>query len=429
MNDKISESWDSCVKCGICRSVCPVFKEEKSEPFVARGHITLIQELIKGNLNFSDKLSKEYLGKCLLCTTCVESCPNNAHTDLAVITARTFVNKIHGVPLYKKIMAQVMSQRKVLDLSVRMGNMFSSFMFKTVENVPRKGVNVRMKNPIVEKDRLLLPISKRTFLNKYPESINGKNSKKVAVFIGCAVNYSYTEVGDALINILKTLNIEVIIPKNQVCCGGPIYYAGMIDKAEKLAKKNIELFEKIEADAILIPEPTCATAIKVEYPRIFEYFSNNKYLEKAKKLSERVRDPSDYFYNDTDLINILKNKKLKKEHSVTYHDSCHLNRSLGIKQEPRELLKAIENLNFIEMKDADRCCGNGGTFSVDFRETSLKIGKRKAQNIINSTADTVVTGCSGCMMQIAEALNIENSKISVKHTIEVIDKALRGEDL
>lgn len=425
----IEESWDSCVKCGICRSVCPVFKEKKEEPFVARGHITLIQELIKGNVDFSSKKAKKYLGECLLCTTCVESCPNNAHTDLAVVAARTTVNKIHGIPLYKRVMAKTMSSRKLLDLSVRLGNIFSSVIFKTVQDVPRQGINVKIKNPVVEKDRLLLPISKKTFLNTYPDIIKGSSSKKVAVFIGCAVNYAYTEVGDALVDILERLGIEIVIPKAQACCGGPIYYSGMVDTAEKLAKKNIKLFEKIEADAILIPEPTCAAAIKVEYPRIFKYFSNDEYLERAQKLSERIRDPADYFYNDTNLIDILKNTRLNREYTVTYHDSCHLNRSLGVKTEPRELMKAIGNLEFVEMKDADRCCGNGGTFSVDFRETSLKIGRRKAQNIINSGADIVVTGCSGCMMQIAEVLNIEHSKVSVKHTIEIIDKALKGSDL
>ena len=425
----IEESWDSCVKCGICRSVCPVFKEKKEEPFVARGHITLIQELIKGSIDFSSKKAKNYLGECLLCTTCVESCPNDAHTDLAVVAARITVNKIHGVPLYKKIMAKTMSSRKLLDLSVRLGNIFSPAIFKTVKDVPREGVNVKIKNPIVEKDRLLMPISKKTFLNSYPDVIKGTGGKKVAIFIGCAVNYAYTEVGDALIDILERLGIEIVIPKAQVCCGGPIYYSGMVDKAEKLAKKNIKLFETIEADAILIPEPTCAAAIKIEYPRIFKYFSNDKYLKRAEILAERVRDPVDYLYNDTNLIDILKNTKLKKEHTVTYHDSCHLNRGLGIKTEPRKLISAIGNVKFSEMKDADRCCGNGGTFSVDFRETSLKIGKRKAENIINSKADTVVTGCSGCMMQIAELLNIEHSQISAKHTIEIVDQALKGGDL
>ncbi len=417
MDKRLQESWESCVKCGICRSVCPVFKEEKSEPYVARGHITLLSELIKGNIDFKEKQAKDYLYKCLLCTTCVEACPNNSETDTIVEIARHEVIKQHGLATYKKIMAKVMKSRALMDFSFKNAAMFSSFLFNKKSDTSRKSLQLNINTPIMKKGRLIPSISKQTFLQKY--KAYDKNNGEISLFPGCLINYTYTEIGDAFVSILNKLNIQFNVPQKQLCCGAPIYFSGNFEDSAYLARKNIELFLSLNSRFIAVMEPTCASMIKNDYVKLFMYLEDKIFEEKAKEVAEKIIDPIKYLYDYTDILSRLKNTNI----STTYHDPCHLKRAQNIKKEPRAMLSKASN--FSEMKEADRCCGNGGTFSLDYRETSMKIASRKVKNIENSRADYLVTGCSACIMQLSEALHIaQDDHIKTIHTLELIDMAI-----
>ncbi|WP_025270313.1 (Fe-S)-binding protein [Hippea sp. KM1] len=412
MDKRLFKEWESCVKCGICRSVCPVFKEEKSEPYVARGHITLLSELIKGNIDFSEKEAKDYLYKCLLCTTCVESCPNDSHTDTIVEIARHEVIKKHGLPTYKKILSKLLKSRQAMDFAFKSASTLSPFFAKKKDK-PREGIKLRVE--VAGKNRLLPPIAKKTFLDKYGDD----KKSKIALFPGCLINYTYTEIGDAFVSILKKLKIDFSVPTKQLCCGAPIYFAGNFEDARYLAKKNIELFLSLNAEHIVVLEPTCASMIKLDYPKLFMYFEDKKWEDKARRVAEKIIDPIKFLFDQTDALKHLKKLPIK----TTYHDPCHLKRALKVKDEPREFLRAISD--YTEMKEADRCCGNGGTFSIDYRETSIKIASRKVKNILDTKSEYLATSCSACIMQLADILNLENHKeVRVVHLLELIDEAL-----
>ena len=286
MDKRIKESINSCVKCGICRGVCPVFKEEKTEPYVARGHITLLGELIKDNLDFSEKKSKDYLYKCLLCTTCVEACPNNSPTDMIVEFARNKVVEKHGLPVYKRIMATVMKNRQLMDFAFKNVSSFFSFLFTQQQEASRSGVTLKIKNRYIDTKTLLPSLKKETFLNKYKDK-NGKQSD-VAIFPGCAINYAYTEIGDAFVNILNALNIEFSVPQQQLCCGAPVYASGNLKDARLLAEKNITLFEKLDVDYIIVLEPTCGSFMVHEYERLFIWLEDKEWEERARNISKRL---------------------------------------------------------------------------------------------------------------------------------------------
>ncbi len=419
MDKRIIESIDSCVKCGICRSVCPVFKEEKAEPFVARGHITLLSELIKGNIDFDEEESKDYLYKCLLCTTCVEACPNDTPTDMVVEFARNRVIEKHGLPLYKQIMAKVMKSRKLMDFAYKSAGYLSHFMFNPKNSASRKGVSLKFKTPYIDKGELLPAIgNKQTFLEKYKKS----GRAKVALFPGCLINYTYVEIGDALVNILNKLEIDFIVPENQLCCGAPIYASGNLKDAEYLAKKNIEIFEKLDVEFILVMEPTCASFMVHEYERLFIWLEDTSWEKRAHEVAKKIVDPVKYLYEHTNIAEKLR----KLDINTTYHDPCHLKRTQKISKEPRFFIDKVSD--FTEMKEADRCCGNAGTFSVDYPELSKKIASYKVKNILNSKADYLVTGCSACMMQLSGALHRDGrDNIKTVHTLELINKALGDE--
>ncbi|MGC8501764.1 (Fe-S)-binding protein [Desulfurella sp.] len=418
MDERLKKEWESCVKCGLCRSVCPVFKELRQEPFVARGHISLLSEFIKGNFDFDSEKSKDYLYKCLLCTSCVEACPNDSGTDTIVEIARRRIVELHGLPLYKKVMAKILLNRNLMDLSALSANLLSVFLFNKNTNTSRQSNSLKIKLPFVDKDRLLPPLAPKTFYHKY-ESY-GKNAK-ISIFPGCLINYTYVKIGDAFINILHKLNISYLIEKKASCCGAPIYFSGNFDDAKILAKRNIDLFYNQDIDYLVVLEPTCASMMKFDYPKLFMYFEDKEYTKKATEFAEKIIDPVKYLYDNTDIKDRLKDTGL----TVTYHDPCHLKRTQKVKNEPRDLIKHAAK--FKEMKEADRCCGNGGTFSIDYRDLSLKIASRKIDNILDSKAQALVTGCSACIMQLSEALHIAgHDEIKTLHTLELIDKSLGG---
>jgi glycolate oxidase iron-sulfur subunit len=418
MNERLKKEWESCVKCGLCRSVCPVFKELRQEPFVARGHISLLSEFIKGNFDFDSEKSKDYLYKCLLCTTCVEACPNDSGTDTIVEIARRRIVELHGLPLYKKVMAKLLLNRSLMDLSVLSGSVLSIFLFNKNNDTSRQSANLKIKLPFFDKDRLIPPLAPKTFYNKHKSF--GENPK-ISIFPGCLINYTYVAIGDSFINILHKLNISYIIDKKSSCCGAPIYFSGNFDDARVLAKRNIDLFYDQSIDYLLVLEPTCASMMKFDYPKLFMYFNDEEYTQKALKLADKIIDPVKYLYDNTNIKEKLKDTGL----TVTYHDPCHLKRTQRVKNEPRDLIKHAAH--FTEMKEADRCCGNGGTFSIDYRDLSLKIASRKIDNILNTKAQALVTGCSACIMQLSEALHIAgHDEIKTLHTLELIDQSLGG---
>ncbi|WP_035588770.1 (Fe-S)-binding protein [Hippea jasoniae] len=417
MDKRLKETWESCVKCGICRSVCPVFKEEKNEAYVARGHITLLSELVKGNIDFKEETAKDYLYKCLLCTTCVEACPNNSQTDLIVEIARHEVIKKHGLATYKKIMAKVLKSRTLMDFTFKSANFFSGVVFSKTQ-LPRESLVSRFNTKPLPKGKTLPHLSKKTFLEKYATN---KKKASVAVFPGCLINYTYTEIGDAFIRILNRLNIGYLVDPKQLCCGAPVYFSGNFKDAAYLARANIKRFEELDVDFIIVLEPTCASTIKHDYEKLFIYLKESKWEERAKNISKKIIDPVKFLYDHTDLLKKMGRLNIK----TTYHDPCHLKRTQKIKDEPRAFLK--QSTLFKEMKEADRCCGNGGTFSIDYPDTSFKIATRKLNNILNSNADHLITGCSACIMQLSDMLKRNgHENIRVLHTVEIIDMAMEA---
>jgi len=238
---------------------------------------------------------------------------------------------------------------------------------------------------------------------------NTKNIGRVAVFVGCSVNYFYPHLGAALLNILLSKGYEVVVLKGEVCCGAPYRSFGLEKEARALAKKNIELFNKMRVEAILCMCPTCTMVIKTQYPLL------------AGESIKKIMDVNEFFLKK-DIISGLKTVRK----TITYHDPCHLRYGLGIKDEPREVLKGIQGVEFIEMQNAEECCGFGGFFSLNFKELSKTIGKKKMSDIQNTWVDTVVTSCPGCMIQLEDLKRETNAGINIMHIVEVLDEAMHG---
>lgn len=413
---------DDCVKCGKCKPVCTIFNINQDEATSPRGFIDLLGAYERDELEL-DKNAKDIFESCFLCTNCVEVCPNDLPTDMIIEQVRSDIAQKYGIAWYKRLFFFLLRHRKTMDFLSKLGWMFQTCALKI--NEKKKSALPRFSLPIVKKDRALPYADSKSFLNKYPENIKAKDKKKgkVAIFIGCMSNYTYTKTGDSLVKILKKLELDIFIPKKQLCCGAPAYFTGAFDTVDFLVKHNIEYFESWidDVDAIIIPEATCSAMINQDWEHYLH--DQPEWKQRAAKISKKVFMATKWLENNTELKEILAKSDKKMNELVTYHDPCHAKKMQGVWQEPRNLLK--QNYVLTEMSDSNRCCGFGGvTMQTEKYEFAKAAGAPKAAMIKDTKAQIVSAECSACRMQITNSLYQADVDVQFKNPIELIAEAL-----
>jgi glycolate oxidase iron-sulfur subunit len=422
-----SATSDDCIKCGKCIPVCTIHQVSPDETTSPRGFIDLLGAYQRGDLEL-DKNAKNIFESCFLCTNCVDVCPNSLPTDMVIEEVRADIAEKFGMPFYKKVIFYLLEKRKVMDIVMKFGYAFKTCAFSIADN--DQGLKARFSIPMMKKGRLIPSMMKTSFLNTYPENIPAQKQEekplRVAIFIGCLANYNYGGIGDALVEILKELNIDIFIPKEQLCCGAPAYFTGAVDSVERMTKANIEYFESFmdECDAMLIPEATCSAMVKHDWQVFFKNHDMPEWEERAKNVAEKIHMATAWLDDNTELQQILKDKGKKFDEAVTYHDPCHARKVQGIYEQPRNLL--APNYPMIEMSDPNRCCGFGGvTMQTEKFHFAQAAGKPKAAMIKETKAHYVSAECSACRVQLSEALNNADVETVFKNPLELISEALK----
>ncbi len=422
-----SETSDACIKCGKCIPVCTIHQVNGDEVTSPRGFIELLGQYQKGNLPL-DKEAKNIFESCFLCTNCVDVCPNSLPTDMVIEEVRADIAEKFGISWFKRAFFFLLRNRKIMDFAMKFGYAFRTCALS--EDNKGRGLRAKFSLPMVKKGRLLPSMMKKSFLNSYPELIPAKNesqkTQKVAIFIGCLGNYNYEGIGKSLVEILQKLNIDIFIPKKQLCCGAPAYFTGDMKSVEYMTKRNIEYFESFfdEIDAMLIPEATCSAMIKHDWEIFFKNRDMPEWEERAKKLTKKIHMATEWLANSTKLGELLQKEGKKFDEAVTYHDPCHARKVQNIWKEPRNLLS--KSYNMVEMSDPNRCCGFGGvTMQSEKFDLAKRAGAPKAAMIDETKATYVSAECSACRVQISEALNAKDSEVIFKNPLELIAEALR----
>lgn len=237
----------------------------------------------------------------------------------------------------------------------------------------------------------------------------------VALFIPCIVDASYPEVGEAVVTVLQRAGVKVHYPVRQTCCGQPAYNSGFRKIAVKAAKHFIEVFEK--AEAVVSPSGSCVHMVRRHYPQLL--CQDGQWRDRAEVVSRKTHEFSEFLVDVLGITNVGAYFKGR----VTYHDSCHLSRGLGINAQPRQLIGKIQGATFVEMDDSDRCCGFGGAFSVKYPEISACLTEDKVKNILATGADVVVGGDMGCLMNIEGMLHRKRSRVKALHIAQILSGA------
>ncbi|OEU71283.1 MAG: lactate dehydrogenase [Desulfuromonadales bacterium C00003093] len=403
---------DQCVKCGCCRAHCPVFGAEKHEGRVARGKIALADALLSDDVEMEDRFLLD-MSQCLLCGSCYAQCPNKVHTEDIVAATRREIAGRKGLSTFGKGVGIVLKNQGLMNLLAKGGGVFSKLLFKKVPE--QSGLRLRFPAPFISSDRTLPPLTAKPFRERHAEIIPGDTGKPTVLFFtGCGINYMYPDSGEALLKALKFIGVTVLIPKAQVCCGVPAVSAGAANTVESLAEENLAVFKQHNYDYIITACASCHSGLSQIYPGMGEEF--NEYRDK-------IKDIFVFLVEQGFAEKLAALPKVEKPIRVTYHDPCHL-RNHGISKEPREILKALPQVDYVEMEAAGTCCGLGGTYSVYHYDTSKKIGAKKAGFIQESGAELVATDCPGCILQLQDSINHAGGRQRAVHILDLVAEAL-----
>lgn len=401
-----------CFRCGLCKTVCPSYEELKIESSSPRGRIQYAKSVLENNLPLEGAIQVKMLD-CLNCMQCAEICPSGVRTDRIVLAARAELAKKGKLNFIKKIVFKTVIKYPFF---MNMGAWFASIgqrlFYKDntlLESaVPRLAGMDDKHFPVLASSQSL----RRWPHVNSPES--GKTVMRAGYFIGCATNLMFTGVADSTIRVLTRNNIEVVIPRKQACCGIPVYSSGDYKTAKKLAKFNLDAFSGLAIDCIVTDCASCSAALKHEVKELLD----------TGPFDVPVYDLNEFLVNVIEIDRDFGDVPM----SVTYHDPCHLKRGQDIHNEPRELLKMVPGIDFIEMKDADRCCGGAGAFSYTHHGLSRKVGTHKVESIRETGARYVSTPCPSCKMQLDDLLNHEGVDIQTIHPVEILDLAYRNKE-
>jgi len=241
---------------------------------------------------------------------------------------------------------------------------------------------------------------------KHPEK-----PTQVYFFGTCLVDLFYPKAGVAGIELIKREGVEVIFPQAQSCCGQPAFNSGHRDDARDVARAQLDLFPK--DIPIVLPSGSCAGMMFKHYPELFE---NDPDYDKARAFANRVFELSDF------LLNVLKMELEDKGEptKITWHASCHSQREMGVREQPKKLISALKNVELVELEREKECCGFGGTFAVRQPEISAAMVIDKVNDIVSTNVSKLVSGDCGCMMNITGNMGHRDIEIEGQHLAEFL---------
>ena len=430
---ELEEQLVTCMKCGMCQSVCPLFEQTRKETDVARGKLALLESLMNDIFDNPHGVNKR-LNKCLLCGSCAANCPSGVNVIEIFIKARAIITGYLKLSFIKKIIfRKILAQPLVFDKILSMGSKVQKF-FLINRQQNTQTARIKFLSPLL-KNRGIIPVADSFFQQSIDKLTNYKNStesisnrpnsknSRVAFFTGCLIDKIFPQVGIATAKSLLHHNMELFIPKNQGCCGIPALAAGDTDSFLDLVKYNLQLFPADNFDYLVTSCATCTSTLKKLWPSMV-YDIDPSLHDQVTTLAEKTLDISQFL---SKIVGLKTQKTVNNqpEKIVTYHDPCHLAKSLGVTKEPRDVIHASSDYILKEMTDANQCCGMGGSFNLYHYDISSKIGDIKIKNIEATGCQIIATSCPACMMQISDMLSKKQCSIEVKHPIELYAKGIK----
>lgn len=379
----------SCSRCGTCLAYCPIYKQTLDESLAPRGKMSLLEAVSKGKIEYSDKIS-EKLFTCTACNICTSECPSGVKLDEMISTAKSDLIDAHKYPQVLDILKERIKKAYNVTFDSNTGRL--DWAAQLPEGEPEKYV---------------------------------KAKAEVVYFVGCVSSFSPRSFGipRSVVGDFDSAKVDyTLLGEEEWCCGFPLINSGIKDVIGDMAKHNTEAVRSKGAKQLVLSCPSCYHTWKHEYP---------KYL--SEKVDFEILHISQY------LLRLIKEGKIKLgplSGKITYHDPCDLGRNSGIYEEPRDVIKSIPGIDFIDMaanRKLANCCGGGGNLESVNQALASKIALAKADEIIETGADIVVTSCQQCNRTIDASLKKKkketNAKVKVIDLPELVLQSIQSEKL
>jgi glycolate oxidase iron-sulfur subunit len=418
-------AWDSqrppdpdliadCVHCGFCLPTCPsytVFEEEMDSP---RGRIVLMRVGNEEGSQASDEM-RVHLDRCLGCMACVTACPSGVKYDQLIERARPQVER--NAPRPRRERAY---RRLIFALFTHPGRLRA--LAPALWAQQRLGLNELLAPRLgrVPQLRAMLqlapPVERRAAIAQLPRVTPARGTRRgrIALMQGCVQRVFFGDVNRATVRVLSAEGWEVHAPRRPRCCGSLQMHAGVEDEAIELAKQTIAAYEGF--DAVAVNVAGCGSGMK-DYAHLLA--EDPEWAERAAAFSARVRDVTEL---------LAEHEPQAPRHPlamrVAYHDACHLAHAQGVRAQPRELLRAIPQLELLEPADWEICCGSAGIYNLVQPVAAAELGARKAANLVATGADAVAAGNPGCALQIAA--HLDGRELPIHHPMTLLDHSISG---
>jgi glycolate oxidase iron-sulfur subunit len=422
------EDYTRCIHCGLCLNACPTYRLWNLEADSPRGRIHQMIHVFQSELTNQAQHDVpitasfvEHIDKCLDCRACETACPSGVEYGKLVEYARARIERGYERSWLARatrnfIFRDFLAAPHYIEDAARLFRLYQRSGLQAIA----RGIGILKLLGIAERDRLLPRIDDEFFYSRIGSTFAsvGPRRARVAFFAGCIANVAFAELNEATVRVLTANGCEVVVPEGQGCCGALSAHGGFRDAARELARKNLAAFRLGEFDAVVTNAAGCGSTLK-EYDHLFS--PEEPEHAQARAFAEKTRDVTEF------LAALGLSAKLNPlRHRVTYQDSCHLLHGQKIREAPRALLRAIPNLEFVELPYSEICCGSAGIYNVTQTEASMELLAEKMRHAQSTGAKTIVTANPGCLLQLRAGAALHHTGQNVMHVVELLDLALES---
>jgi len=399
-----------CVHCGLCLSTCPTYRVTGRETSSPRGRIYMLRGVAEGKLSLDDVVADEaYL--CLGCRACETACPSGVQFGSLIEIARA---EVESTGARSGVAAQIerMTLRRLLPHRRRLHwamNLLGAVQRSGLDRWVARVLPASLRNALALLPRVP-PVADRRLPPEFVPAV-GERRGRVAFLVGCVMPEFFGSVNAATVRVLAQNGFDVVIPRDQGCCGALHAHSGDIETARDLARKNIAAFGAEEVDALVVNSAGCGAAMR----------DTGAWLPgEGEAFAAGVRDVAEFLDAEG-----LRAPTGRIDATVCYDDPCHLVHGQGVAAAPRRLLEQIPGVTMADHADPAACCGAAGIYNLTHPEMSRAVLARKLDSLAAADPDIVATGNPGCMMQLRAGMVERGLRGRVAHPVAMLDEAYR----
>jgi glycolate oxidase iron-sulfur subunit len=413
-----------CMHCGLCLPTCPTYDSTKVERHSPRGRIALMRSIADERLAVTKSFAQE-MYFCLGCLACMTACPAGVNYAELFEHARAEAEASEVLKSSRRSFIRataigwLLMDLKRLHFVGRLMRLYQRLGIQTA--IRRSGILKLLPHRLRELEAMTPEIQPQFSHELIGPVTPAKDRKRyrVALLTGCAQDLLFSDVNRDTAEALARNGCEVITPPSQFCCGSLHAHNGEWDLAQELARKQLDQFPPAQFDAIITNAGGCGSHLK-HFRKLLK--DDSAYAERAALWDKKVKDIHEWLIE----IGLVAPCKNTARQVVTYHESCHLAHGQKITSQPRQLLRAIPNLELVELTESSWCCGSAGIYNLIQPEMAEALLERKLKYIQSTKATTVATANPGCLLQLINGARKRGLNLRVVHPVTLLAEAYRA---